>query len=91
MHLQVAPTHNIFIQRVLGQTHISCLCQGSHRAVEVCRPGEIQDGTGKFIVRHHYDVQPAMAAARPRQTTHAQVFLLLSVLLMAYQVISQKP
>lgn len=57
----------------------------------MCRPGEIQEGASKLIIGHHYDVQPAMAVARPWQTADAHVFLLLSVLLVAHQVVCQKP
>lgn len=57
----------------------------------MCRTREIQEGASKLIVGYDYDVQPAMAVAGPWQTADTQVFLLLSVLLMAHQVICQKP
>ena len=75
---------------MLRQAHVSCLCHSPHRAVEVCRPGEVHERAGELAVGHHYDVKPAVALAGSWQTAHAQVFLLLSILLVANKVICQK-
>lgn len=80
---------HVFVQGMLRQAHAFCFCQGSHWAVKVCGSGEIQKCAGKLVVRHYDDVQPAMTVAR--QPAHTHVFFLLSILLVAHQIVCQKP
>lgn len=76
---------------MLRQAHALGLGQSSHGPVEVGRPSEVEQGTGKLAVGHHDDVQSPVALAGPWEPAHTQVLLLLAILFLAHQVICEEP
>lgn len=83
-------SHHSRAERVLRQAHALGPGQGAHGAVEVSRAREVEQGTGELAVRHHDDVQPAVPLRWPGQAAHAQVLLLITVVLLTHQVICKE-
>lgn len=57
----------------------------------MCRAGKVEQGTGKLAVGHHDDVQAPVSPPWPWEPAHPQVLLLLTILLLAHQVICEEP
>lgn len=90
-HLGTArASHHGRAERVLRQAHALGLGQGAHGAVEVSRAREVEQGAGELPVRHHDDVEPAVTPRGPRQAAHAQVLLLITVVLLTHQVVCKE-
>lgn len=89
-HFDATVTHHFTVQRVFRQAHVFGLGQGTHGAVEVGGACEVEQCTSELAVRHHNDVQAPMTLTRAREAAHAHVLLLLTVLLVADQVIGQE-
>lgn len=83
-------SHHSRAEGMLRQAHALGLGQGPHGAVEVSRASEVEQGAGKLTVRHHDDVKPAVTLGLPREATHPQVLLLITVVLLTHQVICKE-
>lgn len=89
-HLDTTLTHHAGVQGVFRQAHGFGFGECTHGAVEVGRACEVKQCAGEFIVWHYNNVESPMALTRAWQDAYAHVLLLLSILLVAHQIISQE-
>lgn len=91
-HLETSGVpHHSCAEGMLRQAHALGLGQGPHGTVEVGRAGEVEQGACKLAVGHNDDVQSSVPSPWSWELAYTQVLLLLTILLLAHQVISQEP
>jgi hypothetical protein len=73
------------------QAHALGLGQSPHGPVEVGRASKVEQGTSKLTVGHNNDVQSSVLPSWSWELAHTQVLLLLAIILLAHQIICEKP